>query len=85
MLAIVPPLLAVGALAWAMAALWPRGDLAAWPAVTMGLLAISTSWRRGPAVSRAMTSIAGALAALAGITQIAVLWAAASALTLSYM
>jgi len=76
-------LLSVCALIWAMAALWPRGDLPAWPAVSLGLLGLALSWTRGRVWARAMGSIVAVVATLLGCAQIAVLWAAAEAM--SYM
>ena len=71
------------ALAWIPASLWPGAGLPAWPAVSLGLLAVLVSWGRGGALLRGLGGIAGLIAAGLGTVQIAVLWAAAS--TLSYM
>jgi len=76
-------LLGIGALAWLPASLWPRAGLPAWPAVSLGLLAVLVSWGRGGALLRALGGIAGLLAAVVGTAQIAALWAAAWAI--SYM
>lgn len=76
-------LLGLGALAWLPASLWPGTGLPAWPAVSMGLLAVLVSWGRGGAGLRALGGITGLLAAAVGAAQIGVLWAAAGAL--SYM
>ena len=76
-------LLGVAALAWVPASLWPRTGLPAWPAVSLGLVAVLVSWGRGGALLRALGGIAGLLAAVAGAVQIAVLWAAAW--SMSYM
>lgn len=77
--------LALGLLAllWVPASLWPAAGLPAWPAVSLGLLAVLVSWGRGGALLRGLGGIAGLLAAMAGGAQIAVLWAAAWGL--SYM
>jgi len=69
--------LGVAALAWVPASLWPRAGLPAWPAVSLGLLALLVSWGRGGALLRALGGIAGLLAALAGTAQIVTLWLAA--------
>jgi len=69
------------ALTWALAALWPRGDVPAWPAVTLGLVGLSLSWGRGRVVARAIGSILAVLATALGCAQLAVLWAAAAVLS----
>jgi hypothetical protein len=69
--------LGMAALAWLPASLWPRAALPAWPAVSLGLVAVLVSWGRGGALLRALGGIAGLLAALVGAAQIAVLWGAA--------
>lgn len=65
------------ALGWVPASLWPAAGLPAWPAVSLGLLAVLTSWGRGGALLRSVGGIAGIVAATAGTLQIGVLWAAA--------
>lgn len=65
------------ALGWVPASLWPEAGLPAWPAVSLGLLAVLVSWGRGGALLRGLGGIAGLLAAMAGGAQIAVLWASA--------
>ena len=69
--------LGLAALAWVPASLWPGAGLPAWPAVSLGLLAVLVSWGRGGALLRALGGIAGLLAAIAGAAQITVLWLAA--------
>lgn len=69
--------LGLGALAWLPASLWPRAALPAWPAVSLGLLAVLVSWGRGGALMRAVGGICGFLGAAVGAAQIGVLWAAA--------
>ncbi len=76
-------LIGLGALAWVPASLWPGAGLPAWPAVSLGLVAVLVSWGRGGALLRGLGGIAGFVAAAAGAAQIAVLWGAAWAL--SYM
>ncbi len=71
------------ALAWLPASLWPDAGLPAWPAVSLGLLALLVSWGRGGALVRSLGAVTGTLAALGGAVQIAVLWGAAWAV--SYM
>ena len=71
------------ALAWLPASLWPDAGLPAWPAVSLGLLAVLVSWGRGGALLRSLGGIAGLLAAAVGAAQIAVLWA--TVWGLSYM
>jgi hypothetical protein len=70
-------LLGLGALAWVPASLWPRAGLPAWPAVSLGLLAVLVSWGRGGAILRALGGITGLLAAIVGTAQVAALWIAA--------
>lgn len=70
-------LLGVAALAWVPASLWPGAGLPAWPAVSLGLLAVLVSWGRGGALLRGIGGITGLVAATAGGLQIGVLWAAA--------
>ena len=76
-------LLGLGALSWVPLSLWPGAGLPAWPAVSVGLLAVLVSFGRGGALLRSLGGIAGLLAAAVGAVQIAVLWGAAW--TLSYM
>lgn len=76
-------MLGVAALAWVPASLWPGAGLPAWPAVSLGLVAVLVSWGRGGALLRALGGIAGLVAATAGAAQIAALWMAAWAM--SYM
>jgi hypothetical protein len=76
-------LLGVGALAWIPASLWPAAGLPAWPAVSLGLVAVLVSWGRGGAILRALGGIAGLVAAIVGAAQIAALWVAAG--IISYM
>lgn len=76
-------LLGVAALAWVPASLWPGAGLPAWPAVSLGLLAVLVSWGRGGALLRALGGIAGFVAAALGAAQIAALWVAAG--SMSYM
>ena len=76
-------LLGVGALAWLPASLWPKAALPAWPAVSLGLLAVLIAFGRGGALLRALGGICGLMAAAVGAAQIGVLWAAAWGL--SYM
>lgn len=71
----------MAALGWAVAALWPGGQLPAWPAVSLGVLALYGSWGRGVALQRGIASIAGTVAAALGILQIVVLWGAAEGLS----
>lgn len=71
------------ALAWVPASLWPGAGLPAWPAVSVGLVAILVSWGRGGALLRGLGGIAGLVAAALGALQIGGLWSAAWAL--SYM
>lgn len=75
--------LGLAAVAWLPASLWPRAGLPAWPAVSLGLVAVLVSWGRGGAGLRALGGIAGLVAALVGTAQIAALWMAAWGL--SYM
>ena len=82
--AVVPLSLALGGVAWGMASLAPGGDVPAWPAVSLGVVALAVSFRRGPALPRAFASLLGSAAIVAGGAQIAVLWAAARAAE-SYM
>lgn len=82
-LAWVSLLLGLAALAWVPASLWPGTGLPAWPAVSLGLVAVLISWGRGGALLRSLGGIAGIIAATAGALQIGVLWAAAWGL--SYM
>lgn len=70
-------LLGLCAVAWVPASLWPRAGLPAWPAVSLGLVAVLMSWGRGGALLRGLGGIAGGLAAAAGAAQIAALWIAA--------
>ena len=74
---LVPLSLALGGVAWAVASLAPGSDQPAWPAVSLGLVALCLSFRRGPALPRAFASLMGALAVTVGGGQIALLWAAA--------
>lgn len=76
-------LLGLGALSWVPASLWPRAGLPAWPAVSLGLLAMLLCWGRGGALLRVAGGLCGLLAAAGGAAQIGVLWAAAWGL--SYM
>lgn len=70
-------MLGLVALAWVPASLWPGAGLPAWPAVSLGLVAVLVSWGRGGALLRAIGGIAGLVAATVGSAQIAVLWMAA--------
>ena len=81
---LVPLSLALGGVGCAVASLSPGRDLPAWPAVSLGLIALVLSFRRGPALPRAFASLMGTLAVAVGGTQIAVLWAAARVVD-SYM
>lgn len=81
---LVPLSLALGGVGWAVASLAPGGDLPAWPAVSLGLIALGLSLPRGPALPRAFASLMGALAVTVGGGQIALLWVAARAAE-SYM
>lgn len=76
-------LLGLAALAWVPASLWPGAGLPAWPAVSLGLVAVLVSWGRGGALLRATGGIAGLVAAAVGAAQIAALWMAAW--SVSYM
>ncbi|MCH9688920.1 MAG: hypothetical protein K0V04_46230 [Deltaproteobacteria bacterium] len=69
--------LGLTALAWVPVSLWPGAGLPAWPAVSLGLLALLVSWGRGAAAVRSVGAMTGTVAAMAGGLQIAVLWAAA--------
>ena len=75
--------LGLAALAWVPASLWPGTGLPAWPAVSIGLLAVLVSWGRGGALLRGLGGITGLMAATVGALQIGGLWTAAWAL--SYM
>ena len=68
------------AVAWAFAALMPWG-LPAWPAVTLGAVAVWLARSPGPALARAAGAFAGLVAVVAGAGKIAALWGLAEALT----
>lgn len=73
---------AVVATVLAMGSLWP-GGLPAWPAASAGVAAVALSWGRGAAGLRASAAVLGLFGFFVGAAQIAILWAAAIAV--SYM
>ena len=81
---VAPLSLAALGVGWGVASLSPGSELPAWPAMSLGFVALALSFRRGPALPRAIASLLGTLAVTVGAAQIAVLWVAANAAE-SYM
>jgi hypothetical protein len=68
------------AIAWVIGTLMPWG-LPAWPAVTLGAIAVWLARSPGPALSRAIGAFFGLIAVIAGAGKIAALWGLAEILT----
>lgn len=55
-------------------------EFPAWPAVSLGLVAVFLSTRPGPALGRAVSAFLGVIAIIVGIAQIAAMYGAAAVL-----